>query len=861
MRGLAAVLAVLAVLFSTQGRAETCTFPTGTQVWCAGADITAVSPGAFSGCTASTDDKFVVPDGTDVIVADVCQWSTPGGLLLESGSSLTADNAVATNPVHFGVFEGDTDIAIEVEDGATLILKGAYRQWGVASPTLQDWDSGDDITWTVDLTSLCVDDAGELGDCTTGTNDQSFCFDYSNVRNSPVISGKGDGHIDESLNAVDADVDIVCMTSGMEKGWCYMIDSLDLVPDPYKVCLNVRQLARGQDGSTDDPADMPLASRDIVEDAAQTGNSYYAGDKCIESNGAMTGAIDSDGDMVGRCLHVFDASGQNGEPVPYAIVRTDADTDCDGGASADHHAIHLARGLRYDLVSDAEFAIAPCIGQGDTFNVIAPVSITADETIDDDEGQFLSAGTTCLKGVTLGGVASHFLDAEVTCLDHVNVHAGGDAGTSIPAMLFEDMDRVEGSWLTFIASDATNGGGSQLVFDNAGRIHLRDSGFKYAGGYSISGVSNASVGLEGIRLKFEQSGVVSTDSGAITNSSGLLGRITGRDWLCKGCTAGDTYPAGDMLESDNMHSIFINGLAVYGLPHGGVATNNNLAQSMDVGVRNLLGYGVATGRTGNYNATILPMYLDHAYMEDVVFLSGGPLNDGESVLTNSVFNGYDTGYAYGFLTGWGDTVFSNVVIHNADTSYGSCGAICKVISFFPDNLSPDTTSATIEYVTIDWTDGTSSLWDVVIGEAGTVTNETEFHFGSILISDFDNSTRGSGTVYGYYFTSAIIPDMLFSAGAHCMANMDASGAAAFQPIYSFVTYSGETVYLNRYPHYVDEVGGDGSLVVGSALDGVCGAKTGRQRPGLQATHPWLYETGGISPPFGGTYLVPEPKAY
>jgi hypothetical protein len=156
----------------------------------------------------------------------------------------------------------------------------------------------------------------------------------------------------------------------------------------------------------------------------------------------------------------------------------------------------------------------------------------------------------------------------------------------------------------------------------------------------------------------------------------------------------------------------------------------------------------------------------------------------------------------------------------------------------------------LEDITVGYTEGITHSWmaGIRIVDGGAHTSEDSFRIGSILFSNFINSTAGVDPVYAMNVTTDYMAYATY-AGPICFHGGDATGGSAYADMANPADYDAD--YLIRghgWPVFVDVPGGKYDLVRGSVLaDKGCGARTGGQSPGIVKgeTSRWIREQNGL----------------
>jgi len=238
---------------------ETCTFPSGAQTWGTGDDVTALTPGAFTGCTPDTSDFYVASgtggSATQITVAGHLDFAAAAShICIKGDSTLTLDVVAQDRALRLTLPSGATgvcataaaDEGLALEASGVLTLQGGYIEWGDATPVLLNDPSATDFA-TVGLVIPCLDE-----DCTT--NDDFERWQWTDARDNAAEGAPGDTFLDEYLTEAGTwlgagerlmacvfDPDETDPAGPVDQNNCYMVTAVDSTGPTYSLDIDLTQ--------------------------------------------------------------------------------------------------------------------------------------------------------------------------------------------------------------------------------------------------------------------------------------------------------------------------------------------------------------------------------------------------------------------------------------------------------------------------------------------------------------------------------------------------------------------------------------------------------------------------------------------
>lgn len=827
--------------------AEFCVMPATTFNW---TDWDTVTSGSITGCaTPDSQDHYTFQNGSHGTPTFDLAFVSSGdnGITLQAGSSMHIDQT--TNAIQITLQQGTTvetedDIAFYAYAGSVIDFKPAYFSWGLETATVTN-EENDNTTWTVDLIGTCNGAARSVGSSSCTSNEEIFCLHYSNARNNPEDGSTGDIWIQESLTIVPAtEARVRFIGDSMEAPWAYETVSVDASPSDYSICIDTR---RAYDSSS---LDVPYTEREIIY-GTTIASAIPAGSTCVESSSSL---IAADGDLAGRCIRFCDASDANCDVNPLKLARTKDGETCAGGASSGD-AFHLSdlNPLPRDLVASAAFTIDLCVRQGDRYVVEYPVRFTDGTNTADDDGRVVIKSTDVTMENTFfaGPGTVRFDGAAFSSVKRLDIADAGDSGLVLPALLLKNMDTAVISGLTISGGDGATGGARQLYIDSVSTlVHINDAGFRYAGNHFIDTTSNPSGTLVIDDAKFEFITHVGTREIGIIQNDGLS-LATLRNILCVDCVKGIT---GSIAEGDSNNPVRINGMTVWGLAEGGFGYN---VTNTGVFMENVLGRGINITRTGPASIAF-PYSIIDCDLADITATVSNALNQSDGITIDCIINDVDTSGS-GVLRTYGNGIIRNVIVANATTSNACTGGACRVIGHqFDGNPA---TSGTVEYVTVIWPEGSTTAFMSGVEAFGNSGSETDFEFGSILLSGHNVNDADDGYGIRLVADGVAALDGFGDHGTFCVHDGENPGAGSYTYVDRIGQYPSPTPTLGIAPEFLNAENDNWILRADSELAELgCGAKTGAAAPGLRrigSDH--LYEMIGVDPETVG--VVDRPRAF
>jgi hypothetical protein len=682
----------------------------------------------------------------------------------------------------------------------------------------------------VDLVTTCSPEitenttGGEIGgveDCATLIEEQLFTLAYTDTRNNPGKDSDGDNFLDHAVGAIETDF-LTCFISGMEDGHCYKNHVIDSTAAVYNITLNVEQMSSGHSVN----AAFPVAMRQQV-----LGSVSGATAKGATSITSVASVIAASGDQAGACAYFYDASGDNGWDRPIRISKT-----VEGGVN---DVITFAEpGLLEDVVNGAKFVIAPlCVGRGDKFVELAPITLSCDTTVAAGECNFIFSGDTTLHGVLIEGPAIVRFDGATASLDMVHTLGCGD--DDAPCIRFIDMQNVTMTCSTVVGGPVA-GAGMGIEFSGVtNHVNLTDVATRYIGGdqfYADSsgsamgtahferiscerigyvGVSSGDSCLEDDGEKWTSVGVV--DLFAVDPSSGVNGNIV-------------------QIGGASTQTATVNGMGIFGQTEGGL--NKNLEGEF-LKIFNVLGRGIVATR--GTSKTWVGDYLSHCDIDDMYFNpTSGELGANDGTFENCIVKNLtiDLTQVFNPVDATGPATIRNNIFYNLQTEDGAIAepAVIKIT-----NAAGNAYVHTIENNTFIWDE--SSQWDEVIDDNEAATTNT-INFGGNLVDGFDNDDGGTAIAIDLH--STYIDGIQYRAGRNnCVSNAVVTGGGTIEYVDDMGLYT-TTPILGIQPDYEPD-----SYVLrsGSYLaEQKCGANTEPRAPGMGPGHNWLYQKMGIPYP-------------
>jgi hypothetical protein len=425
--------------------AETCTCNAADDfVW---QSIDATSPpGAWDGCSPSADDHFIVRSGCQVsATGDLLQdGATPDtGLLVESGGTFSAEVSASTGP-----FELSFN-ARGLECGGTCNLLGGFRQFGIATPSIQDsldaaghlpagnvvecagWNAGA-ARWEPDCSGAATSPAG-------AADRIGLIYPASDLASSEGIPFLAEAVAEiepgDVLVAIDPDPSdrYVCP----EHMQFYAITGAsDAADDPAFVFLDPRQTGARQRNSTGNPdlgsGGFPLARR--VVHATDLPRGVALGDRVVAVPADL---VTRDQQFIGFAAAFEDPASALPRDRRYLIVdafdcaASPAEPPCLGEAEVDYLALGDRRGVRgFEPRAGERLWVTRGLERRCSLGVVAPLRITSATAALVDDSPLVISGTASVRGVVLdeiGGVRIVGPDAALPQWDFV---MGVDLGAS-----------------------------------------------------------------------------------------------------------------------------------------------------------------------------------------------------------------------------------------------------------------------------------------------------------------------------------------------------------------------------------------------------------------------------------------------
>jgi len=366
------VLLVFLLIFAAGAvQAETCTTD-GDGTW------TAITTGTVSwaGCTASSDDDFIISSGFTVTV-------TTGSTITQDGTTASTGVTVASG----GTFVMDPGSAISLNvdgldcaAGSVCTFLGDFREFGVVSP-------GTDATPSAATRWY----AGDVWPCTVAGSDCTLATLNYDVATYERTVSPDQTFIEASIDAIAA-TDVLYWWSltptsnraPSDEGFFYEIASAETA-DPYTINFEVQQKTRAQHG-------FPMARRNILKTTLSA--AANPGDRTFS---IQAGNFPSNDYYNGRMLRFEDGSG-NPEFASYRIMDS-----VENGASADTIKIADANGIVAAKASGDDVWIDYGWAQGDSFLVIRPVRISS-ATAAEEDSDILLGGTITIRGTVFDQV-------------------------------------------------------------------------------------------------------------------------------------------------------------------------------------------------------------------------------------------------------------------------------------------------------------------------------------------------------------------------------------------------------------------------------------------------------------------------
>lgn len=832
----------LVVLFAAAGAsAETCTFASGASTWSAVATITGAG---VTGCTASSDDHFVVASGATVTVTgNITQDGTTAstGIRVASGGTLTVDVSTATISLSLN------DLGLDCDSGSTCNLRGLYRVFGstslTSSPSTTSYYTAGDMV-------PCAD-GSDLINCGTSASNMRFAYPAAVYNESNAVSGF-DTNIETGIGAFTT-ADVLCFFDpnpndtyvGADAGNCYDISQAGDSSDPYGVEFNVRQ-------GTADTDNFPLAQRDIATSTLSAAS--IAGQRTF-SVGAGS-VITADDLHEARWIRFERGTSGSPEPFAYKIINTEDD------AGGDTITVGRADGVARAHGSGDDYYIDYGWRTGDPYFVMVPVIVTS-ATASVNDSPVRMDGTINVRAVVIKNTQQTVLSAatvstwqDVWIRDHSDHNATPNlAGCGEIAFCVSGLTTGATFTRTLLTGgSATNtlakthgihiqSGTADLVFNDVTTRHLGDDTIVFGS----STLHTGRVNINRLHSAFRNDSVAPSTAQLI-DPTVLDAKITVSGAICDDCTDGPAFAY--TTASATTDSIYENLLvwAADGMTAGGSGGTRTYFRNLTV---------IGSETVNSNGGTFVPVNADRFTIRDVVGDTGASskLISGGGKVRNGFARGVSIGGANISLvetpntqpTGITSTEIENVAVIDA-TITGTCSTTaCKLMNI--GNLTAGSWPRAVSRITFGFTPGFTVPWQRGIDIPSA--DQTGLVFTGALVQ----GVKSSGTALGINI-SASLDD-----SATAVNRTNAASLCLFDnddDLASFVTTNASTgfpsgILLDKDPGFVDTSAYRFDLQPGGlGANLLCGATA---TAGIVRTN-WALMKSGVDPeslglPLGG----------